>query len=243
MQNVPPPPLPPTPIAQAPAAPAAPGQAVAQAPAAPRVLSAEQYASLRARRSELSNQLQSVQGRRDRLARELRSSTGADRDGLEERIEVLDQRIVQIESDMATTGRELTTAALPGRTVATTQSPAWFAPVPADDVATVGIVFTVAVLGPIAVAAARLLWKRGSAGPVRPAPADPRSAERLERIEQAVEAIAIEVERVSEGQRFVTRLLAEGGAGTPALGAGQRPAEPVRVPAGEPVAAGRRGQP
>jgi hypothetical protein len=33
--------------------------------------------------------------------------------------------------------------------------------------------------------------------------------ERLVRIEQAVEAIAIEVERISEGQRFTTRLLAE----------------------------------
>lgn len=32
---------------------------------------------------------------------------------------------------------------------------------------------------------------------------------RLARIEQAVEAVAIEMERVSEGQRFVTRLLAE----------------------------------
>jgi hypothetical protein len=41
---------------------------------------------------------------------------------------------------------------------------------------------------------------------------------RLERIEQAVEAIAVEVERISEGQRFTTKLLSE------------RPAEPVRVP-------------
>jgi hypothetical protein len=32
---------------------------------------------------------------------------------------------------------------------------------------------------------------------------------RLERIEQAVDAIAIEMERVSEGQRFTTKLLAE----------------------------------
>ena len=31
---------------------------------------------------------------------------------------------------------------------------------------------------------------------------------RLERIEQAVEAIAIEVERISEGQRFAAKLLA-----------------------------------
>lgn len=34
---------------------------------------------------------------------------------------------------------------------------------------------------------------------------------RLERIEQAIEAMAVEVERISEGQRFVTKLLAERG--------------------------------
>lgn len=32
---------------------------------------------------------------------------------------------------------------------------------------------------------------------------------RLERMEQAIEAMAIEIERISEGQRFMTRLLAE----------------------------------
>ena len=32
---------------------------------------------------------------------------------------------------------------------------------------------------------------------------------RLERVEQTVESIAIEMERVSEGQRFVTKLLSE----------------------------------
>jgi hypothetical protein len=37
---------------------------------------------------------------------------------------------------------------------------------------------------------------------------DTGSAERLARIEQAVEAMAIEIERISEGQRFTTKLLA-----------------------------------
>ena len=32
-------------------------------------------------------------------------------------------------------------------------------------------------------------------------------SQRLERIEQAIDAMAIEVERISEGQRFTTRLL------------------------------------
>jgi acyl-CoA reductase-like NAD-dependent aldehyde dehydrogenase len=37
----------------------------------------------------------------------------------------------------------------------------------------------------------------------------PLAEARLERIEQAVDAIALEVERISEGQRFTTRLLSE----------------------------------
>lgn len=39
--------------------------------------------------------------------------------------------------------------------------------------------------------------------------ADPQAAERLARIEAAVESIAIEVERISEAQRFTTKLLSE----------------------------------
>jgi heme exporter protein D len=38
---------------------------------------------------------------------------------------------------------------------------------------------------------------------------DSNVQDRMSRIEQAVDAIAIEVERMSEGQRFTTRLLAE----------------------------------
>ena len=38
---------------------------------------------------------------------------------------------------------------------------------------------------------------------------DPESAQRLARIEQAIDAMALEVERISEGQRFVTRLLSD----------------------------------
>jgi hypothetical protein len=35
-------------------------------------------------------------------------------------------------------------------------------------------------------------------------------ASRLERMEQAIDSIAVEVERISEGQRFTTKLLSEG---------------------------------
>ena len=40
-------------------------------------------------------------------------------------------------------------------------------------------------------------------------PGERERASRSSRIETAVEAMAIEIERISEGQRFVTRLLAE----------------------------------
>jgi hypothetical protein len=53
----------------------------------------------------------------------------------------------------------------------------------------------------------RMLGRRQSAK------ADPEAlghvAARLDRIEQAVDAIAIEVERISEGQRFTSKLLAD----------------------------------
>jgi hypothetical protein len=53
---------------------------------------------------------------------------------------------------------------------------------------------------------ARRRWKRA----LRSAPATTSAdSARLERLEHGMEAIAIEIERVSEGQRFVTRLLSE----------------------------------
>jgi hypothetical protein len=39
--------------------------------------------------------------------------------------------------------------------------------------------------------------------------ADPELQERLARIEQAVDSMAIEMERVGEGQRFLTKVLAD----------------------------------
>jgi uncharacterized small protein (DUF1192 family) len=66
--------------------------------------------------------------------------------------------------------------------------------------------FIFAVLMPISIAYARRIWRGRPAPPVRPD--DALSAQRMERMEQAVDAIAIEIERISEGQRFVTKVLA-----------------------------------
>lgn len=80
---------------------------------------------------------------------------------------------------------------------------------------------------PIARAWARRMDRRGE-----PASAS-QIAPRLDRIEQAVEAVAIEVERVSEGQRYTTKAIAEL-RGLPVPNAGGWPArEAERVPVGE----------
>lgn len=84
---------------------------------------------------------------------------------------------------------------------------------------------------PIARAYARRLDSRGAA-PDGDAAAQ---AEQLRQIRNAVETMAIEVERISENQRYVTRLLSEGTGGAAPLAAGRGEAVPVdagRAPTG-----------
>jgi hypothetical protein len=50
--------------------------------------------------------------------------------------------------------------------------------------------------------------------------------ERMTRLEQAVDSIALEVERISEGQRFTTKLLADRAQVDPLRAAS--PSEPIR---------------
>jgi len=112
-----------------------------------------------------------------------------------------------------------------------------------DDVTAIFIVFMLAVLMPISLGITRRLWRRTPRG------MEPRVEEvvvpRLERLEQAVDAVAIEIERIAESQRFVTRILAERprpaasnqaqpapetAAETPILALGAGPMENVRAP-------------
>jgi hypothetical protein len=157
---------------------------------------------LLAQQQELSEQLVNVTSRRRELSEEIRvAPDGASRTGLEERLGVLDKRILQLEADIAGTGRQLASA--PAALVESTRNTD-----PTDDFVPEPFIFAgfFAVLGAVAVMFARR--RRFRRRPVTPARLTDDSA-RLERLEQGMEAIAIEIERVSEGQRFVTRLLAE----------------------------------
>jgi hypothetical protein len=84
------------------------------------------------------------------------------------------------------------------------------------EVAIVAIVFGAlsSIFIPLVRAFARRLDGRDGAAKV---PSD--LAARLQRIETAVDSIAVEVERISEGQRFVTQLMSDR-AKPPTIGAG-----------------------
>jgi septal ring factor EnvC (AmiA/AmiB activator) len=108
---------PPAPVLVGGAAGAAPNTYTLTAPRTQQDIDA-----IRERRSELSAQLESAASRRSEIAEELKSlAEGPVRAGLEQRMAVLDQRILQLEADIAETGRQLTSA--PAGLLATTESP------------------------------------------------------------------------------------------------------------------------
>jgi hypothetical protein len=196
-------------------------------------MTAQEVAVLQARRSELSRQLNSAEGRRREVQKQLTNASGPqDRAGLEQRIGVLDARISGLENDIGDVGRQLSSAPA---ALATSRPPQFMGPTArnrlAENVAPITIVFTLFVLAPLAFSISRGIWKRGSMPRQVSSPAD---AQRLERMEQAMEAIAIEIERVSEGQRFVTRLLSEQRANVP-VGPAQPAKDAARIPAKQPT--------
>lgn len=227
--TIPAPPAPPT----APIAPTAINVQASEVQARP--ITQADVDALKAKRTELSRQLNSVQSRRDEAARALmKSPDGPARTGIEQRLLVMDQRIAQLETDIASNGRQL--AAAPGALVATTEAENAASrnggSLGSGQITAISIVFTVAVLAPIAIAFARSILRRAAVP--KPSPQLMENTARLERMEQAVDSIAIEIERVSEGQRFVTQLLSKR-TEQPALGEGAAPAQPIVVPQPEQV--------
>lgn len=187
--------------------------------------------ALRDRRNELSNQLNSATGRRDDALKALRNTPeGPARQGADQLVQTLNERINTIEQDIAANGRMLANAPLLN---SESQATNRYGPFSSGQLTGITIVSIVLVWAPLAFAAARIMLRRW-AHP-KPAPQVLESAARLERMEQAIDAVAIEVERISEGQRFVTQTIAKRESPA-ALGVGQAPAEPIKVAAAEQIA-------
>lgn len=187
----------------------------------------------RAQRSELRDQLESLEDRRDDITRELtnEATKGVDRQGLEARLREVDARISGAEAQIAQADQAVAAAAaVPGAVQIT---PPRERNGPPEEFVIIPIVFTLAVLMPLAIAYSRRIWKRGA---TVVAPVSNEVTDRLEAMGQTIESIALEVERIGEGQRFLTRVMADK---SKQLGVGA--AEPIAVPQapGEQVAVPR----
>lgn len=142
------------------------------------------------------------------------TSPGRDLTALAAQRAPLDNEILKLQIDMAATRAQLASRigipvenlGLNGRPNIGQRNPDFPRRGPDPD-AVVGMSFAlaIAVAFPLAIAYARRIW-RGK--PSVSAQAD-TVAPRLDRLEQAVDSIAIEIERIAEGQRFVTKVFAE----------------------------------
>jgi hypothetical protein len=191
----------------------------------------------------LLDQLEPLEERRTELTSQLEERPTADpvaRQGVQQQLATVDQRIAEVGLQLAASEREIArVAGIPGAAVEPPPPPDEDGP--SEAFAIIGVAFTTLVLFPIAIAHARRIWRR-SVKAVVAFPAE--MADRFTRLEQTVESVAIEVERISEGQRFVTRIMTEGrgaDAQHAALGAGAAQPVEVKVPQPAPAYRGGRG--
>jgi hypothetical protein len=213
------------------------GPATAPAPSAPVIAGTPRptpsasaiYEGFRAQRRELSNQLDELESTRRSITSQLTELPPAspDRKALETRVTEIDSRITTVDQMLAANAAQLAQAAgVPGAIV---EPPRFVREGPPEEAFVLGGIFMIIVFLPLSVAFARRIWRR-SAAVVTSLPKE--IFERLSRMEQAMEATAVEVERIGEGQRFLTRLFTEG-EGARAIGSGAaQPIErkPVKAP-------------
>lgn len=179
---------------------------------------AQMYEAARVQRQVIRDRVNDAENERSQIAQEMRQPNvvGEDYKGLEQRLKAADARLLDLRAQLAAAEtHEAQTAALPGST-----EPSGFEVSNGRfEIVAIGTIVITIVLGfPLVIAYARRLWKRSAA----PVTMTPELTQRLDSIERAVEATAVEIERVGEGQRFVTQLMTS------------RAAEPARIPRRDP---------
>jgi hypothetical protein len=191
----------------APAPAPAPGPAPAATPAPdvhPGGATAVWQGAIAARR-ELNNQRVSLQDLRRGVAEQLRNPMveGADRQGLEQQIVSIDANIGALDKEIAAANsRVASTTLVPGAVVEQPHERSG----PYIEGSVLSALFIMFVLFPLSVSLGLRFLRRGAATVA----ALPREMmERFDRLDQAVDTMAIEVERIGESQRFVTRLMSE----------------------------------
>src|SRR5688500_4855004 len=177
------------------------------------------YLAAKASRDELKSQLDRIVSERHSLLSEIEDHPvgGPAIACMQQRIVQLDARIAELDIAVAKADAAVATAAAQPGAVVEPPRPYRDGP-PEEMFIAIPTLATLAML-PIIIAYARRIWRRGGA-PAAPAQISADLSDRLTRLEALGEATALEVERIGEGQRFVTRLLTE--KGSEAIGVGER---------------------
>ena len=202
---------------------------VAGAPASPALV----YQATRNQVRVIQDQLNDARNTRNDITGELTNdrTVGADRTGLEARLKTVDARIADLDKQLSgAQAQQATAAGVPGALIDPNSQPRDHS-IPPDAAAGVFAAFLFAISFPLVVAYARRIWRRSAKVTVV---LPPEVALRMQAMEEAIESVAIEVERIGEGQRFMTQALTD----TP-RGIGAGAAEPIMVRARESVRAER----
>lgn len=165
------------------------------------------YLGLREKREVLWNVKGRLEEEREEIVRQLRAGPASDADkaGLEQRLAAVDQQIAKVSIDIAEADAEVAAgAAVPGALREDRSRDDWVNGPPPELVG-VGMALTAVLLFPVAIAWARRLWRKASVISVVPQ----ELTDRVGNIERNIETVALEIERIGEGQRFVTQLMAQ----------------------------------
>jgi len=170
------------------------------------VLPQADLGALRAQVGELNIQLAGLQAQWRGLRRQLDNmlQNNPARPGVQQQWADVGVQSAKVQGDIATLNARI--AQLQGRPVGGPEIviPPPFRGTQNQFVPAISIVAVVLAV-PISFAWARRILR----GAPKPAPVPSDLTMRLERMEQAIDTVAIEVERISEGQRFVTRIMTE----------------------------------
>ena len=182
------------------------------------------------KRTELQAQLEALTDRREEVADQLQGAESGARPGLMARLQILDERITRLEQEVLQTDDAIMAGISTGlvmppieQTGSLLEEPQEF-PRVSDDAARMMMAeaFAFVLLG---IVLYKLGWRRAKR---KFAGAAPNDSGRMDQLQNAVDAIAVEIERISEGQRYVTKRLNEGTAGAEPISVGQEESIPVR---------------
>ena len=178
--------------------------------------------ALQDREAVLLREVAKMRAQQGVLQQQAQSGEAVIRTAAETQLRQMDLDLASSEADLDVVQKQIaahlrTTAGPNARIVAGPNSPVIATPytpppplldrIDNDAITAMFVITTMALLIPLSVGLMRRMWRRP---PVQQSsPQLDALSQRFDRVEQAVDAIAIEIERISEGQRFVTKVMSE----------------------------------